>query len=75
MLQHFLLTLDCGHYYQVSAVLTVDGHPYKPNYVGQTIVSKCCHKSSQCVTQEPRTDVYGQPHQTPPDVQARNSGR
>jgi hypothetical protein len=70
-MQHFLLTLDCGHFYQVTAVDTVDGKPFNPQYMDTPIDSPCCHKRSRVTMQERRTAVYGQPHQTPPDVQER----
>lgn len=70
-MQHFLLTLDCGHFYQVSAVDSVNGQPFNPSYVDTPIDSPCCHKRSRVTAQERRSTVYGQPHQTPLDVEAR----
>jgi hypothetical protein len=52
--QHFKLSLACGHSLEESAVDDYEGQPYKPTYVGKLMPSppvRCCFGDHRVVNQ------------------------
>ncbi len=44
-MQHFRLTLECGHCFEETAVDDYEGAVYSPNYIGRELPSppvRCC---------------------------------
>lgn len=60
-MQYFRLKMECGHSYQVSAVSEYGGQPYSPQYIGQTMPSRCCAGSHVVTEQASIPFVVGQP--------------
>lgn len=61
MLQHFLLTLECGGVYEVSAQkeCAACSRPFEHDYAGKEMPVRCCAGSHKVVKQEPIEKLMG----------------
>ena len=59
-MQHFHLTLACGHSFHESSVEYHNDEPYHPNYVGREMPARCC-SASHLVTAQKKVHKLGAP--------------